>query len=156
VVSDTFLCVKNQGASRIWRADKGIGGIVVRVGILTPEYCPFHIFDTDEYAGVRGYFAQFLADTMFPLWNYSPEFDLFAADHLWGDKVSAPMPGESLIIRCKSGVFTPRFSYGDTTISTTGAEEWFDDWITGQHDFDLPDADETDLCRTRPYNGTAV
>ena len=149
MVSEMFHCVKNQGTSRIFRCVRGLFGFVIQTGKLTRQFAPNVI--ADDKAKAAMHFAAWRAGT----WHvdHPEEMQLIAAQLLEGDLPSVPVAGTPIKYRVKTGVYTERHSDGYEPTSEQDADDKFYAWLQGQWDADIPDAEERDVYRDRPFDG---
>ncbi|MBU0598923.1 hypothetical protein KKF61_08135 [Patescibacteria group bacterium] len=124
-------------------------GYAIYTGKVTRQFAPMTVATTKEIAEAK--FSAWLAGT----WSldHPEELTLVVAQLLEGDRISVPVPSAELVYRIKTGVYTERQSEGYETTITQTAYDKFDDWLDGQWDADLPDADERDVYRDRPFDG---
>lgn len=147
-----FHCVKNQGTSRIFRCVRGLYGFTVEYGILTTDYAPVVIADTKEE--VWALFAYWQAGTFSVV--HPEELRLIATNKLNGNVPIVPMDAKLLRYRIKTGVYSERQSEGYEPTSDADAYAKCVLWTKGLWDADIPDADEREFYRDRPFNGVSV
>lgn len=152
MVSEMFHCVKNQGTSRIFYCVRGVFGFTVKTGKLSSLFAPVTVFTSK--ATLKTYFSNWQNGT----WSldHPEEMKLIAAQLIDGDEPSVPIAGETTTYRIKTGVYTERQSEGFQTTITQTALDKFDDWLDGIWSVDLPDADEREVYRDRPFDGVAI